>query len=256
MSDFTKVDGNVYTAIFTANDGIEITGSVAVGSGYTDLAGNAGTGNSDTVAIDTLNPTVVVNIVASSLNDGSNSSLVSFQFSEDISGFDASDLTAMGGTLSDFTVLDGNSYTALFTTDEGIETIGSVTVGTDYTNLVGNAGTGGSDTVAIDTINPTVVVDIVASSLDDGDNSSLVSFEFSEDVLGLDAGDLTAMGGTLSNFTIVDGNSYTAIFTADDGIETTGSVAVGAGYTDPRGQRGVGRQRHGGHRQAQSDRSW
>ena len=109
--------------------------------------------------------------------------------------FDAGDLTAVGGALSGFTEVDANSYTAIFTADDGIETAGSVTVGTGFADLVGNAGTGGSDTVAIDTLNPTVVVDIVAGSLDDSTNSSLVTFEFSEDVTGFDAGDLMAVGG-------------------------------------------------------------
>ena len=201
------------------------------------------TAGGDTVAIDTVNPTVVVDIVASALNDSNNSSLVTFEFSEDVAGFDAGDLTAVGGTLSDFTVVDANSYTAVFTADDGIDTTGSVAVGTGYTDLAGKAGTAGSDTVAIDTLNPTIVVDIVASSLNDGTNSSLISFEFSEDVTGFNAGDLTVVGGTLSDFTVVDGNSYTAIFTANDGIDTTGSVAIGASYTDLAGQRGHGRQR-------------
>ena len=87
-----------------------------------------------------------------------------------------------------------------------------------YSDAVGNAGTAGSDSVSIDTLNPTVTVDIVDASLSDSDNSSVVTFEFSEDVTGFDLGDLTAVGGTLSNFQVVDGNSYTATFTATDGI--------------------------------------
>ena len=123
------------------------------------------------MGIDTLNPTVVVDIVASALNDGANTSLVTFEFSEDVAGFDAGDLTAVGGALSAFTVVDGNSYTAIFTATYGIETSGLVTVGSGYTDLVGNAGTGGNDTAAIDTRNPTVVVNIFASPLNDGANS-------------------------------------------------------------------------------------
>ena len=117
----------------------------------------------------------MVNIVASALNDGSNSSLVTFVFSETVTGFAAEDLTAVGGTLSDFTVVDANIYSAIFTTDDGIETTGLVTVGTGYTDLAANAGSANGDTVAIDTLNPTVVVDIVASALTDGSNSSLVT---------------------------------------------------------------------------------
>ena len=46
--------------------------------------------------------------------------------------------------------------------------------------LAGNLGAAGTDTVAIDTLNPTVAVDIVDASLNDTDNSSLVTFAFSE----------------------------------------------------------------------------
>ncbi len=82
--------------------------------------------------------------------------------------------------------------------------------------------------MTIDTLNPTLALDIVDASLNDGDNSSLVTFEFSEDVTGFDNSDVNVSGGTLSDFTQVDGNSYTAIFTATDAVETTGSVSVAA----------------------------
>ncbi|WP_253257067.1 Ig-like domain-containing protein, partial [Microcystis aeruginosa] len=69
---------------------------------YSDLVGNNGGAGTDTVTIDTLNPTLVLDIVNASLNDGTNSSLVSFEFSEDVTGFDDSDVNVSGGTLSDF----------------------------------------------------------------------------------------------------------------------------------------------------------
>ncbi|MDY7048146.1 MAG: Ig-like domain-containing protein, partial [Microcystis panniformis WG22] len=240
LSNFTG-SGSSYTAIFTADDGVETTGSVSVAANsYTDIAGNNGGAGTDTVTIDTLNPTLALDIVDASLNDGDNSSLVTFEFSEDVAGFDNSDVNVSGGTLSDFTQVDGNSYTAIFTADDAVETIGSVSVAADsYTDLAGNNGGAGTDTVTIDTLNPTLAVDIVDASLNDGDNSSLVSFEFSEDVTGFAHSDVNVSGGTLSDFTQVDGNSYTATFTADDGVETTGSVSVAAdSYTDIAGNNG------------------
>jgi hypothetical protein len=54
LSNFATVDGDSFTATFTANDGVALTGSVSVGTGYADLAGNDGTAGSDTVAINTL----------------------------------------------------------------------------------------------------------------------------------------------------------------------------------------------------------
>jgi len=60
-----------------------------------------------------------------------------------------------------------------------------------------NAGSGGSDTVTIDTLNPTVAVNIVDASLSDGDPTSKVTFTFSEAPVGFSAADLTVVGGTL-----------------------------------------------------------
>ena len=98
------VDATHYTATFTANDGFIGTGSVSVAAGsYTDAAGNPGTGGSDNVAIDTLNPTVTVDIVDPTLSDGDNSSVVTFTFTEAPVDFTAADITAVGGTVSGLT---------------------------------------------------------------------------------------------------------------------------------------------------------
>lgn len=124
----------------------------------TDLIGNTSALSPVlSVTVDTLAPTLTVNIVDASLRDGHMVSNVTFEFNEEVSGFAAGDVTVAGGVLSDFTQVDGNSYTAVFTAVDGFETTGSVAVGTGYTDLVGNTGTTGSDTVSIDTANPTVV---------------------------------------------------------------------------------------------------
>ncbi len=190
---------------------------------------------------DTTPPNVTVNIVDASLNDNDNSSQVTFEFSETISGFTAGDLLVVGGTISAFTMVDGDSYTATFTATDGIQQIGSVTVNANsYQDLAGNLGTTGNDTVNIDTENPTVTVNILDASLNDGDNSSDVVFEFSETVSGFTAGDLTVVGGAISNLLFVDLRTYTATFTATDGIDQTGSVTViASSYTDAVGNLGA-----------------
>ncbi|WP_242034556.1 beta strand repeat-containing protein, partial [Microcystis flos-aquae] len=239
LSNFSG-SGSSYQATFTADDAVETTGSVSVAAAsYTDVAGNTGSAGSDTVTIDTKNPTLAVDIVDTSLNDGDNSSLVTFEFSEDVNGLTVGDVSVSGGTLSNFSG-SGSSYQATFTADDAVETTGSVSVAAaSYTDVAGNTGSAGSDTVTIDTLNPTLAVDIVDTSLNDGDNSSQVTFQFSETVNGFTAGDVSVSGGTLSNFTQVDGNSYTAIFTADDAVETTGSVSVAAAsYSDVAGNQG------------------
>ncbi|WP_281035352.1 Ig-like domain-containing protein [Mesorhizobium sp. M4B.F.Ca.ET.089.01.1.1] len=178
---------------------------------------------------------VAVDIVDSSLSDSDNNSVVTFTFTGPVTGFTAADVTASHGTLTDFQMIDTSHYTAKFTAADGYDGIGTVSVTAgSYTDTAGNAGAGGSDTVAIDTLNPTVAVNIVDGALADGDNSSVVTFTFSEVPVGFDAGDITATHGTISGLAATaDPLVYTATFTADDGFTGTGSVSVTAGsYTD------------------------
>ncbi len=172
-------DPLVYTATFTATDGFAGTGSVSVAAGsYTDTALNAGGAGSDTVAIDRSAPTVTVDIAAGSLSDGDSTSTVTFTFSEAPVGFDAADITAVGGTLSGFAATsDPLVYTATFNATDGFAGAGSVSVAAGGYADRGSAtpAAAGSDTVAIDRTNPTVTVDIGASTLSDGDSSSTVT---------------------------------------------------------------------------------
>ena len=233
-------DPLVYTATFTATDGFSGTGSVSVTAGsYTDATGNPGTGGSDNVPIDTLNPTVTVDIVDPTLSDSDNSSVVTFTFSEAPVDFTAADITAVGGTVTGLIVTaDPLVYTATFTATDGFSGTGSVSVTAgSYTDATGNPGTGGSDNVPIDTLNPTVTVDIVDPTLSDSDNSSVVTFTFSEAPVDFTAADITAVGGTVTGLIVTaDPLVYTATFTATDGFSGTGSVSVTAGsYTDATG---------------------
>ena len=177
------------------DDGFTGTGSVSVAAGsYTDAAGNAGGAGSDTLRSTRENPTVTVDIVDGALSDGDNSSVVTFTFSEAPVGLRAGDIAATDGTVSGLAATaDPLVYTATFTADDGFTGNGSVSVAAgSYTDAAGNAGAAGSATVTIDTQNPTVAVDIVDGALSDGDNSSIVTFTFSEAPAGFTASDLTA----------------------------------------------------------------
>lgn len=192
---------------------------------------------------DSAPPVLTVDIVAASLNDAGRSSLVTFQFSESVTGFDGSDVSVAGGTLSGFAG-SGASYSALFTAFDDAEAVGSVSVAAgSYTDLAGNPGGAGADTAGIDTHNPTLYeLEFGDAKLDNGKNWTLISIKFSEDVSGFDLSDLVVTGGTLSEFTPLGGADFLVTFTADDGLQTTGSVSVAAGsYTDGAGNPGGGR---------------
>ncbi|RUV54109.1 DUF4347 domain-containing protein, partial [Mesorhizobium sp. M5C.F.Ca.IN.020.29.1.1] len=244
LSGFTATsDPLIYTATFTAADGFTGPGSVSVTAGsYTDAASNAGAAGSDTVAIDRANMGLSVDIVESALSDAAPSSQVTFTFTEAPAGFEADDITIVGGTLSGFTATsDPLVYTATFTAIDGVSGAGSVSVAAgSYTDAAGNPGVAGSDIVAIDRLNPMVTIYIGAGALSDGEPSSTVTFTFSEAPVGFALSDITAVGGTVTGFAATsDPLVYTATFTATDGFAGTGSVSVGAGsYTDAAGNPG------------------
>ncbi len=240
--------GNTYTYSYSKDQGVEIEsllaqGVVTLGVRATSVNGTGGIkavdGQFVFVPYDNTPPTVTVDIVDASLNDGDNSSLVTFEFSEDVAGFDNSDVNVSGGTLSDFTLVDGSSYQATFTADDAVETTGSVSVAAaSYTDVAGKDGGAGSDTVTIDTLNPTVGINFASQLLTGQNFSTTVTFQFSEAVSGFAASDVTLTNGVLSNFT-GSGSSYTATFTATNFQSATGTVAVSNDYFDTLGNQGV-----------------
>src|SRR4029077_20136507 len=234
LSTLTSSDGVTWTATFTATDDLDGTGSATVTGLYTDVVLNVGaTGATDSVDIDTTNPTATVNIADTALSDTDPSSLVTITFSEAVTGFGNGDVTVVGGTLSTLTSSDGVTWTATFTATDDLDGTGSATVTGLYTDVVLNVGaTGATDSVDIDTTNPTATVNIADTALSDTDPSSLVTITFSEAVTGFGNGDVTVVGGTLSTLTSSDGVTWTATFTATDDLDGTGSVTVTGLYTD------------------------
>ena len=119
-------------------------------------------------------------------------------------------------------------YTATYTATPGFSGTGSVSVANNtYTDAAGNNGSGGSDTVPVDAAAPSLTVDIVDTSLNNADTSSVVTFTFSEAPVGFTAADITAVGGSISGFTATANPLvYTATYTATPGFSGTGSVSV------------------------------
>jgi len=297
----------------------------------TDPAGNTGPVTTQQYNdIDTTAPTLAISAADPHLANGE-ATTVTFHFSEAVNGFDASDVTVAGGTLSNFTQTGPDTWTATFTQD-GSGTPPSISVpnasftdaagnpgtgdtlngadgftadivapvvtltplttndatpalhgtvddptatvivnvnGTDYTatnngdgtwtladntlpalppgatnvtvtahDTAGNTGTG-NGTVDIDTTAPTLAISASDLQLSNGE-ATTVTFQFSEAVNGFNASDVAVAGGTLSNFTQVDADTWTATFT-QDGSGTPPSISVpNASFTDVAGNPGTG----------------
>ncbi|MBK7675186.1 MAG: Ig-like domain-containing protein [Candidatus Accumulibacter sp.] len=192
--------------------------TIAASITTTDAAGNSGSASdSEGYTVDTAAPSVVVDIVDTSLNSGDKVSTVTFTFSDAPSGFDLTDVTAVGGTLSGLAVslTDPRVYTATFTANDGFTGIGSVSVAdASYTNAAGNSGTGHNDTVVIDTAPPLPTITLDADiTADDIPNAAEIAGNVT--VTGTVGGDAKA-GDTVT--LTVNGQNFTGLVVNNAGV--------------------------------------
>ena len=251
LSNVSSSDGGItWTATFTPNIGvIDLTNLIVLNNtGITDLAGNTGTGttNSPNYTIDTVLPTATIVIADNALKIGE-TSLVTITFSEAVTGFTNADLTIANGTLSAVSSSDGGiTWTATFTPTTNItDATNLITLdNTGVQNLSGNAGSGTTDSnnYSIDTVRPTATIVVADTALGVG-QTSLVTITFSEAVTGFTNADLIIANGTLSAVSSSDGGiTWTATFTPAAGItDTTNLITLdNTGITDLAGNAGSG----------------
>ncbi|WP_227559032.1 Ig-like domain-containing protein, partial [Acinetobacter calcoaceticus] len=247
LGALTTTDNITWTAVFTP-DGTGTAPSITVADNtYADIAGNLGTGDvldgTDGFVVDIVPPTLAITTDDLELAAGETAN-ITFTFSEAVTGFDASDITLVGGTLGALTTTDNITWTAVFTPD-GTGTAPSITVADNtYTDIAGNLGTGdvldGTDGFVVDIVPPTLAISATDLNLGLGE-STTVTFTFSEAVTGFDATDVTLAGGTLAGLSTADGGlTWTATFT-QDGSATAPSISVADNtYTDLAGNLGTG----------------
>jgi hypothetical protein len=241
-----NLDGTqTYTATFTPTASVEdTTNAISINlTGLTDLAGNAGTGTaaSANFAVDTLLPTATVTLADSALIAGE-TSLVTFTFSEAVSGFALADVTAPNGSFGTLSAATNNgdgtqTYTATFTPIADVEdTTNAISIDlTGLADIAGNAGTGtaASANYTVDTLLPTATVTLADSALIAGE-TSLVTFTFGQAVSGFALADVTAPNGSFDALATLDNITFTATFTPDANIEdATNAISINlTGVTD------------------------
>ncbi|UUT12929.1 Ig-like domain-containing protein [Pseudomonas zeae] len=251
LTNVSSADGGItWTATFTPNASIsDATNLITLdNTGVADLAGNAGSGTTDSAnyAIDTVRPTATIVVADTNLAAGE-TSVVTITFSEAVSGFTAADLTVANGTLSGLSSSDGGiTWTATLTPTTSVtDTTNLITLdNTGVNDLSGNAGTGStnSNNYAIDTARPTATIVVADNALKIGE-TSLVTITFSEAVSGFTNADLSIANGTLSAVSSADGGiTWTATFTPTSSItDATNLITLNnSGVTDLAGNTGVG----------------
>ncbi|OGV73160.1 MAG: hypothetical protein A3K18_01655, partial [Lentisphaerae bacterium RIFOXYA12_64_32] len=195
-----SVGGNVWTFVTSGSRLGDVNGFGLLGQGGFNLQlrakDKAGNDGSTQLALikDTLAPT---GTISSALNSPTNAVLIplTVSFTESVTDFVLGDMTAVGGTLSNFAA-NRNAYTVDLTPTL---TDGTITVGIPAANVhdaAGNALKGDvSFSIVHDTTAPTVTINQAALQPDPV-NSSPIRFTavFSEAVSGFTAGDIQISG--------------------------------------------------------------
>jgi hypothetical protein len=250
LTAVSSADGGItWTATFTPTVGVNDTSNIITlaNTGIADLAGNAGTGttNSGNFTINTVAPTATIVVADNSLTIGETTT-VTITFSEAVSGFNNADLTIANGTLTAVSSSDGGiTWTATFTPTSNITDASNLITldNSGVQNASGNAGNGttNSNNYAIDTQRPTATIALADSALGVGQTTT-VTITFSEAVSGLTLADLTVANGTLSGLSTSDNITYTATFTPSAGITDTSNIITldNTGITDVAGNTGSG----------------
>ncbi|WCD78901.1 Ig-like domain-containing protein [Pseudomonas sp. TUM22785] len=165
LSGLSSNDGGItWTATLTPSATITDTSNLITldNTGVQDLAGNAGSGSTDSnnYGIDTQLPTATVVVADTALKAGQTTT-VTITFSEAVSGLTTADFSVANGALSNLSSSDGGiTWTATLTPGTNVtDSTNVITLNNaGYTDLAGNAGLGSTDSnnYAIDSLAPAV----------------------------------------------------------------------------------------------------
>ncbi|APU32758.1 hypothetical protein UYA_03075 [Ectopseudomonas alcaliphila JAB1] len=251
LTGLSSADGGLtWTATFTPDSNLSDATNVITldNTGVMDLAGNIGSGTTDSVnyAIDTQRPTASIVVTDTALRAGQ-STTVTITFSEAVVGLTTADFIVANATLSNLTTSDNITWTATLTPGANVtDATNLITLDNfGYTDIAGNPGGAPTDSnnYAIDTQRPTAISVLVTDTTLKAGQSTTVTITFSETVTGLDTGDFSVANGTLSNLSSSDGGlTWTATLTPDaDVTDATNLITLdNTGYTDAAGNTGTG----------------
>ena len=251
--DLTFSDGtNITTATATvAQDGsyVTVVDLSSLGDGLisvdAEVDGRNQTVNaSDNATKDVLAPSLTITSADSTLAD-TETTEITFTFSEAVTGFDATDITVAGGSLTNLATTDNITWTADFTAD-GTGDISIQVPDDSYTDVVGNLGTGNNH--AINTAPTASDITLAAEDAEsfvyeaealftdaDGDSLSYSATGLPAGLsinpnTGLITGDL---GSSASQGGVASDGTYTIEVTVNDGQGGTNTAEITLNVTNP-----------------------
>ncbi|MEK9604505.1 MAG: Ig-like domain-containing protein [Flavobacteriaceae bacterium] len=180
-------------------------------------------------------PTMTISSSDVSSGDTSNDSSINLNFTanEATSDFDASDISVSAGSIGNFTVVSSTLYTATLTPSGDATYTIDVNSGV-FTDAGGNGNiAAGQFSWTYDATAPTLSITGADTTLIIGE-TSVVTFTFSEDVLGFTDADITLTGGgSLSGISATSSQVFSGTLTPPSNTTGTVTVTVGAtAYTD------------------------
>lgn len=219
---FSTLGGGQYTLVVApasdGNVGVSVNANAAA-----DAASNGSPAASAAVFSDRTLPTLAVTPSGTFTN--ADSILLTFQFSEAVTGFDVADITLTNGTPGAFTAVDADTYTLAVTPQsDGIIT---VDVRADAArDATANGNLAVHTTVVSDRTAPVLTV----SPNNTSSNASLLTFtfQFNEPVFGFDSSDIVVTNATIGQFTAVDASTYTLVVSPLADGSVTATVAANA----------------------------
>ncbi|MCD4834673.1 MAG: Ig-like domain-containing protein [Bacteroidales bacterium] len=195
----------------------------------TDAADNGNTAATQfSITYDGTVPTVTITSTEPDPTFNSNFD-ITIEFSEEVTGFELTDIIVGNGTAGNFSTTDNTIFTSTITPD----VVGSVTVDVFAgvaSDPAGNVNTAATQfSIQFDGIKPDVTVSTTAS---DPTNVSPITFDivFEIEVTGFELTDITVTNASASNLQTSDSISFTVDITPDsDGLV---SVLVPAGVAE------------------------
>ncbi|MEG3960542.1 Ig-like domain-containing protein, partial [Microcoleus sp. herbarium2] len=168
------------------------------------LASVSSLGGSKAIVIDTTAPTVVLTSASTTVNGLFS---VTATFSEDVTGFDNTDITVANATVGNFVTFDAKTYTFDVTPSaEGNVTVDVLAATTTDTAANNNTAATGLTRTA-DFTPPNVALTSASATTVNAPFS--VTATFSENVTGFDNTDITVANATVGNFATIDAKTYT-----------------------------------------------
>jgi hypothetical protein len=142
---------------------------------------NVSSATSDSIYYDTTGPTLSSITMGDYTLKSGQSTTVYFTFSDvsgEISGFTSADITSENGSITNVSG-SGLSYTATFTANATHDELNQITVGTDWTDIVGNAAQSGNSSSNY-TITPPYVE---SATYNANEGSRILTITFDENMM-------------------------------------------------------------------------